>query len=247
MLLTEEVLREALYEIISARPQGSRAVHPSSLKCVRQVTFRLLDFPVKSENLDLDTFILMETGTAIHRMIQDWLKKGLPAIRAGVTFDAEVKIDEKNERAAPLLIRGSADGIIHTPIGDELLEIKTVGSNGLASLKGVRDDHVEQVNTYLYCLNIIEGNVMYVSRNNTGLMKVFPIRFNPELWRATEAKIKVAIDAAMEDRLPPTDVGNYTCRICPYDYVCAKKKEWCDAEDSRSRLPGVLDPGEGEG
>lgn len=229
-MINESLYAEAL-ETLGKKPHKSSAsVKASSLTCVRRVTYELLAFP-RREGVNAADRLLMDTGTAIHRMVQAHLKDAIPLVRPGWTFTAEVRVNAKNcARAAALLVSSSLDGVFEgTPTGRRVLEIKSVGDSAMTTLRSPKQEHAEQLNTYLYLVDARFGDFMYVNRANTSHYRFFEHEFNPALWQATLDKIQTAIRGASEHRLPPTTATNYTCKICPFQYCCRKKGEWIDA------------------
>jgi CRISPR/Cas system-associated exonuclease Cas4 (RecB family) len=210
--------------------QGKPGVHPSSFGCFRRVTFELMGTE-GIQNVSPEMRELMDTGTAIHRMIQSHYKAGYPLEYPGCTFDDEVKLNaETNERAGVLFIRCSVDGVFTIPkIRPRVLEIKTVGKSEMDSLRKVREKDKAQVNTYLYLLDAQVATMHYVSRANTRNRQLYTYRFDPELWEQTKLNIEMAIEAAFNKSLPPTEADNYTCGICPFQHCCPSKEEWHDA------------------
>lgn len=238
--MLDDTLYKALLNHLGSRTRRRHGVHPSSLICVRWVTFQLLDFRTQG-SVTADNLIILDTGSAYHRMVQEHLAN-IGKICADTHFEAEVRIGDALPRARELSIRGSADGVFYTPIGNYLFELKSIGTNALSALRKPKPDHLEQVNTYMYCLELDRGVIMYISRGDPALRKFFNVEFSPELWEKTHKKIRLALDSAFEERLPPVKTNNYTCRICPYSYVCVNKGRWWDAESARARASRILDP-----
>jgi len=229
-MINENLYTEVLDSLGRKPRKSSASVKPSSLTCVRRMTFELLAFP-KKESVSPEDRLLMDTGTAIHRMIQDHLKDAVPIVRPGWEFHSEVRVNAKTcRKAAELLVSSSLDGVFEgTPTGRRVLEIKTIGDSAMSALKSPKAEHVEQLNTYLYLVDAPFGDLMYVNRANTSFFKFYERPFNEKLWQATLEKIRMAMQGASEHRLPPTPATDYTCKICPYQYTCRKKGEWIDA------------------
>jgi CRISPR/Cas system-associated exonuclease Cas4 (RecB family) len=211
--------------------QPSASIKPSSLFCIRKMTFDLLQIKPKFHTSP-ESILRMEDGKAVHEMVQKHLDRHLPTVRPGWTFQFEVRLTPENcARAADLFIRCSLDGFGTGPAeGDRrVLEIKETGDSVMATLRAPKKDHLEQLNTYLYLIDCREGEIIYFNRSNLSDMRPFDHIFDPELWGKTKEKIERAMAAAMEGRIPPTDVNEFFCRDCLYSHSCTARKEWVDA------------------
>lgn len=209
----------------------SASIKPSSLFCQRKMVFELLQ--VRPERrVSPEAVARMEDGKAIHEMVQQHFDRYLTLVRPGWVFQFELKLTpENNKRAAALNIRCSVDAYASTnELERRVLEIKQTSTNAMATLRKPKPTHQEQLNTYLYLLDATDGEFLYFDRSDLANVKSFDFRFDQDMWDRTEEKIHRVLDAAMEGRLPPTDVDRFWCRDCPYTHRCDRKEEWVDAE-----------------
>lgn len=210
---------------------GKPSVKPSSFACFRRVVFDLLGTEQRS-SITPQSRMLMDTGTALHRMIQEHFKKAIPIMYPGATVQDELKVNgDTCARAAPLLIRSSFDLVIRFPNDrPRVVEIKSVGKSEMDTLGNTpRSKDVVQLNTYLYLIDARQGYFMYIDRGNTYRTKFMPWPFDPVMWSETESRIQMAIQASFEHRLPPAPKDDYACGICPYVWCCPPKEGWHDA------------------
>lgn len=232
-MLTKEVYEAVLQAKQAKRRKPGRYIHPSSLECVRRVTFELMGFPAKPK-IDPGLQAIMDLGNAVHDIVEANLETLIGSVIPGAKFEKEIPIDpETNPVAAKYFIRGRADGIGYEPEEKWVLEIKSVGINKLTTISRAMPEHKEQVNTYMALFDIPAAVVMYVARENLTQFKLMEVKFDQLIWEATVAKIDVAVNGTMENRLPPTNVGTRVCQICPYRYACTEKARWIDAAELR--------------
>jgi len=230
MAFFESAFRDILKKMGKEGHDPSPSIKPSSLYCPRKMTFEMMQVPPKYHN-SAESVLRMEDGSSVHEMIEKMFDKHLPAVRPGWTFQYEIKLTAENcTRAAPLFIRCKLDGYGNGPDGNhKVVEFKTTGENQMAALKTAKKEHVEQLNTYMYLLDVREGEVLYFNRGNLADIRGFDHIFDPELWAMTEAKIHRVLEATMEGKLPPTDVNPFWCRDCQYSYCCKNREKWVDA------------------
>jgi CRISPR/Cas system-associated exonuclease Cas4 (RecB family) len=233
--MIDKVYRDVIKEL-GRRKKASRYVKPSSLICVRKATFEIMGAEPVNRNTSKDV-MRMEMGKAVHEMVQGHFHKYLPKVYPGWVFQSEIRLDETNcERAAALCVHAYVDGLISKPEPQEgvVLEFKSTSSAVMNSLRQPKPDHREQLNLYMYLMDLQFGEVFYIDRDDADRFQSFPLSFNDALMDETRTKIHSAMDGAVTGRLAPTPVSDYICRTCSYSHLCdpKNKKEWVNAKAS---------------
>lgn len=180
--------------------------HPSALsRCKRAIYYDRIGTEPKS-CWNLDSLMYFDLGHALHDMVQKRLSDVMPNFRPEVTVEFK-----------ELKIYGHCDGVA----GDEdwIIEIKTVGSSGFGSIIKPKKDHVEQVHCYMAGLDIPRAQIMYVNRDN-GLVKVFKVYFDDEVWARVVSVIAKVEEAVEANEPPEREISRWTCRTCKFKHVC---------------------------
>ena len=137
-----------------------------------------------------EQYDIMETGTLMHKQIQDHLAA------EGLLVSAEnFVVDERND------ITGHVDAIIKDGQGGggrRALEIKTINSVGFEKLDGPKYQHVGQLNFYLKQLKIYDGTIMYIQRDNPAMVKTYDVSYSKSRWEKDLAKLQKARQVAAD-------------------------------------------------
>lgn len=141
--------------------------------------------PVLKEEYDI-----LETGTAMHEIIQDQLAAENLLVEAE-TFVVDVEND----------ITGHVDAIVRDGrggCGKRALEIKTISQEGFERLDAPKWQHVGQLNFYLKQLRMNEGSIMYVMRDNPAMVKTFDVHYSQTRWEQDLRKLQQARQVAAD-------------------------------------------------
>lgn len=137
-----------------------------------------------------EEYDILETGTNMHRQIQDVLSA------EGLLIQAEKLVyDVKND------ITGHVDAVIRDGTGGggrKALEIKTINSRAFSKLSGPKDQHVGQLNFYLKQLGLQDGQLMYVNRENPGEIKLYDIKYSKSRLQRDLEKLEKSRQIAMD-------------------------------------------------
>lgn len=180
--------------------------HPSSLSpgaCLRELYYDRMGVQPERSNYasELKLFAL---GHYIHNGLQAMLKEIFPQ------FQPEVHISLPS-----LHIEGHTDGVLD----DWVVEIKSIGDASYKTLVRPKKEHLWQVHCYMAALDIPRAQVLYVNRN-TGDMRLFRVRFQPEVWAQVAALIGT-VERAVAAETPPEGINkSYVCRGCKFFRVC---------------------------
>lgn len=148
---------------------------------------------------------LMEVGTHIHHMVQEWLSE-----HEG--FEPEIKA-----RFKELHISGSTDGVFRKE--DWVLEIKSMGNASFNSLTKPKPEHIWQVHIYMWCFDIPRAQLMYINRDN-GKRRLFKVRFTNTIWDQIAEVISYVEECVEKNEPPPHEASKYTCNMCKFKSIC---------------------------
>lgn len=204
--------------------------HPSAISgCLRKLyDSYLLETTVAPEgNPGLSR--IFDNGKHVHLRIQDYLKE------SGILIMDEVEFyDEDFE------ICGSADGIINIGGSLGIIEIKSINSDGFLSMIKPKNEHIEQLNVYMYALSkcfpinqyrdfnennkdfdensLTWGIILYENKNDQKL-KEYKIDIDYKIVSKLMKKIKKVKEYLERKEVPPKEA----CEGC----------RWCDIKDCK--------------
>lgn len=137
-----------------------------------------------------EEYDILETGTKYHEFVQNWLASENLLIKA-----EEVVYDAKHDVSGHVdaIIRGGQGGR-----GRRALEIKTISDQGLEKLDAPKYKHVGQLNFYLKNLNLKQGSILYVSRDNPAKFKVFDVHYSYDRYTKDMKKLDHARQIASQ-------------------------------------------------
>jgi hypothetical protein len=127
---------------------------------------------------------ILETGTYIHKQVQDSLAA------EGLLVQAESFVyDVKND------ISGHVDAIIKDGTGGggkRALEIKSISGKGFNKLEGPKWEHVGQLNFYLKELKMNRGTILYINKENPAEVKTYEVNFSQNRYNKDMANLRKA-------------------------------------------------------
>jgi len=177
--------------------------HISEFGCSRAMALSFLGLKPK---IGFTTQLIFDTGHAIHHMIQNYLTQ------CGIQFRKEVKVKDETG-----LIKGTADGVFRWNGRDYVLEIKTIkkdSSQGFENLSKPLEKHVKQINAYMACLNLKQGYILYVCKDNSQL-KDFFVEYSEKLWLEMREKVFEIYKLLRNGTLPEVE-KSFACQFCFY-------------------------------
>lgn len=211
----------------------SASITPSSLKCIRQIVYKLLAMPVEEEKRSYNLKGITEVGTYRHEALQEYItqmpsweyvdvekyvkEKGLE-LRIGEKTDHELHLyDDKNR------ISYMCDGIIKNNDGKYfILEIKTMVSMKFMMIKNeIPDEYKLQATCYSYLMQI--PDVMFLFEDRDLLIKkamVFtPTQEEKNYIRDLIYRVNKFADENIIPEKP--DVDRKVCQYCRYKKRCS--------------------------
>lgn len=218
--LTIKCFKNRLEEFNHGEDPVGEYFHPSRLgTCQRQIFFDMFGATrdaAKSgagngEDL-LRRYLIFETGTYIHVMIQNLCS------RAGLLLKREVAIIDKTEK-----VIGHADAKLRIGEHKYVLEIKTINAAGFFKLDGPKHEHKAQAHAYMKCIGCSRAIFLYYNKDQNSL-KEFTIEFDPVFYREfVRERIDKFFVQVRKRQLPEPEGTNpraFPCMFCPFTKVC---------------------------
>lgn len=202
--------------------------------CQRLLAYRYIGFPSIRNTPPRDRF-RMDVGTAIHNVVESYLHD-LSATDWSPFSDYrdEVWIDpgRPNVAATAFDIRSRTDGTYRVHGHPYVLEIKSIAANSLTKLRSPKPEHLTQLMTYLACLDIPVGNMLYIGLTSALPRKEFMVEFDPAHWRAITDKIDHIRNSLAEGHDLEREGSNYACQRCSYKFICKPRSKVAGRFDS---------------
>jgi hypothetical protein len=156
---------ETIDSYLKDRSKDNRArncFHPSSLHKSAKTLYR--HYLEGDNNQDFETRILriFDNGHAVHDRLQTYLEK------AGVLLQAEVPVESKEYG-----IIGHTDGILLIGGVKGILEIKSMNANTFYSTYEPKEEHLIQVNIYMFCTGIERACLLYECKDDQALKEFY--------------------------------------------------------------------------
>lgn len=179
-------------------------------KCPRQMFFDFKKAPKK--DLDANILRLFELGNRVHQMIVD----AMVSAKDIEVIAAEINIPPQE------LVSGRVDAIIK--IEDELivLDIKSINGRAFGYLKEAKEDHILQIQLYLYYYKIQKGMLLYVDKD-TLRMKEYIVEYDETVVKNLLEELAI-LRKQIENNEVPERLSNYPtfwkCKYCAYRRIC---------------------------
>ena len=205
-------------EVIARKKEKLHYFRPSMLHgCDRQNVFHYVHAPRESKNCNNRLVRILDTGTAIHRLLQgDYLADTLE-----YWFAPEVCIYKKINGA---WVKGSSDGtmIRRSDLYRFGIEIKTINTDEFKKLQGPKPDHVKQASLYAKCQGLYWISILYFDKNNQNL-KDFAVPYNEAHWLEMKERIGDLYGFVSRKELPAFNPATCDTTFCEYVTHCGKK------------------------
>lgn len=126
-----------------------------------------------------------------------------------------------------------------------LLEIKSIDPR--ATLDEEKAIHFGQAQTQLGIIRKMTEHkpmycvVIYINASFYDDIKVFPIRYEEDMFKRARARAKMIMNATNPDRLMPEGKLSDACKLCEWTHACAKvQKEVVPTSDESKKLDQVI-------
>jgi CRISPR-associated protein Cas4 len=185
-------------------------------KCPRAIWFSVKGYPKKEFDARMQR--VFEHGNHTHMRIMGVL------FSLGLVNAVEIDIP-RNE-----MIHGRADAIISINNEPYVVEVKSVNSTKFKK-EYPDQDHVNQLQLYLYFFNIKKGILLYENKD-TQELKEFIIDYDEPLIKKLFAvfnELKKQVEGNITPGIPE-GIEDWRCDYCPYLEECGKIEKKHEAE-----------------
>jgi CRISPR-associated exonuclease Cas4 len=180
-------------------------------KCPRAIWFAMKKYPKKE--VDARVMRIFEHGNHTHMRIMAALYS------LGLVTASEIGIPDNQ------MVHGRADAIVNIDGDLYVLEIKSV--NSMRFRKAEPDqDHIKQLQLYLYFFNIKKGILLYENKDNQEI-KEFIIEYDEALVKKIFSEFNILKEQVEKSKVPeiPENLEDWRCEYCPYLESCEKIEE----------------------
>lgn len=225
------------------RPPG---IHASEISgCPRRAVYTMIDTQ-KMEKPDPMWRKKFKHGQWVHSGLQRDMHQWARSLGGKLKFQDEVPINPYNSHVArEFEIFSSCDGIFIIRVPDQNgklvdavrvgLEIKTASPAEYEKITEPKEAHIEQVHTYMACLDVPCFWIMYYNKGNentTPSRGRFFVRFQHAIWDRLAERFNRWHELVEQTVLPDREEG-IGCEWCPYRWTC-------NPQNVRSRQPRTL-------
>ena len=184
---------QAIDSYLQARPRDERpkrCFHPSSLHLSANELYHSYLEGDGNRQFDSRVLRIFDNGHDVHRRLQMYLTD------IGILKQAEIPVENSEYE-----IRGHADGIIDINSAAGVLEIKSMNSNQFYGAFEPKEDHLVQVNVYMFCLGIPRACLLYECKDNQDL-KEFYVKQDVNILNPILEKIKYVQECLKKETEP---------------------------------------------
>ncbi len=217
----KNLIEDYMYTMQEDDNRDSSSFHPSSVgKCCRQIVYSMLGYPAPKNEPRL--MRIFECGHSMHERYQRWFEGMGIQIAAEIVLNADSDDELVAERCRELNISGRTDSLLLVNGRLCLVELKSANSNMFKfHLKEPKEEHVLQLQLYMYLTNIMDGILLYEDKN-TQEIKEFYIKYNPEIVDELLEKIRYVNECIRNRELPERESAPpaWQCRYCSYVPIC---------------------------
>ncbi len=220
--------------------------YPSSVgKCSRAIVYQMLGYP--SEEFKPDFLFILENGNYYHERIENLFKTtGLmiapelsikePNLRISGRSDVIIKNFLPHESSNNIIklykplsykeqeANKEPEVLWEGPDNDVIIvELKSINEKGFARVfrYGAKEEHILQLQLYMYLTGIRVGSLLYENKNNQQLLE-FIIPYNDEIVNKIINKIKNVNKHVDNETFPEKEFEktDFECRYCDYKDIC---------------------------
>ena len=160
---------------------------------------------------------ILDTGTAIHKMLQDYL-----AEHEAIFFVPEVKVSAVLGRNN-VRVQGSCDGLIirRSDGHRSALEIKTISPKGFEALKAPVAKHIGQAMIYAKLMGVHFITFLYFCKGSQAF-KEYQVPADDSRWQAFVERVEILKDYVDEGKLPVYEKKSCDTSFCRFVGQCRK-------------------------
>jgi CRISPR/Cas system-associated exonuclease Cas4 (RecB family) len=211
--------------------------YPSSVgKCLRAIVYQMLGY--EGREPDAKGLSIMDNGTYFHERMESNIRKTdifvaseLPLKNEQLNISGRLDLVIKNfsphtpDDKIVKLINHKSETVYEGPSNDVMIvELKSINEKGFTYLKGKgepKEEHVQQIQLYMYMTGIHSGILLYENKNTQEMMD-FYVEYNEEVVQEVVIKIMKAKQYKERTIIPPRDYAKSSmqCTYCDFKNVC---------------------------
>lgn len=207
------------YLVREYKPKSIGKYYPSEAGgCIRKTWFSYKN----PKELTASLLKIFEAGNMLHEFVTEVLKNEKNKEVELLRSELPVKIERKD-----FVISGRVDNLVLLKIENKeyLVEVK---STRLLPYTKPNVDHVMQLQLYMYAINVHNGIVLYIEKDNL-LTKWFEIEYNQKEVDEILQKYEKLHELLIKNELPKPEAQlnprkKWMCNFCSYLDEC--KKDW---------------------
>lgn len=220
--------------------KASCTYKPSSLMCVRNMYYQIMEAEPNQENKDETLIGMADTGSHRHEFLQSHVARMHEIGIDCEWVDVEKYVNENCLELGTTVVSKSGyeykcfnskynmsflcDGIIKYKGKYYILEIKTESSYKWSKRTGVDEKHIPQACSYSLCFGIPEVIFIYENRDTCSKKSFI---FKPSQHQIEEEVINkiTTCESYVKDCIaPPKCENKRLCAYCNYSEICKKEK-----------------------
>lgn len=228
------------YEVVDFGESGrAPGFHASEMSgCFKRLVYAKWGTEKQVKTTDVNMKFRFKLGTAVHALVQSDLVRMCKKTNGRIQFEPESRISAETSDVARVWgISSSSDGIftfnrwvqvegtnVYTwvPYMRVGLEIKTASHDEFTKYKEPKEEHKNQTNLYMRCLDLPLMWTLYYNKNNSNItdpMAPWLFQFDFQRWSLLEQRMSSTNYHIMTNQLPAKEEGMH-CRWCPYSWHC---------------------------
>ncbi|MBS3055286.1 MAG: PD-(D/E)XK nuclease family protein [Candidatus Aenigmarchaeota archaeon] len=203
------------------KPKQIGRYYPSEIgNCLRKLWYSY-KYPQKIEP---DLLKIFEAGNIIHGFVVEVLKseknKEVQLLQSEIPFKIEME---------DYMISGRVDDLVIVSSNGKKMLIEVKSTKNLDAIGKPQHNHVMQLLFYMTALEIHEGLVLYVDKNNLK-SKIFEVPFDQIKSAEIVDRFSFLHKHLKKDELPVDEAKkvsdmNWMCRYCEYKNKCDKNEK----------------------
>lgn len=216
----QQIANQKLIDLREKRDKEIKSWHASKFgSCLRGMYLERMGVKPDSEFVERELRVF-DCGHIFENWFVDLLKND-----KDLKIEQQVRVELKD-----LNISGYADGVISYNGFKKVLEVKSKHSYGFKYLEkdGAQEQHREQVWIYLKGLEIKEGSIIYLSKDDLRIME-FPVYLKDKALELSVMKQVELLNQAWKDKspyiLPLPEKDSWQSKYCRWHSQCLKIKK----------------------
>ena len=227
----QQLIKESINQERETHKKKRESWYPTDLgKCLTGAYWaRMGKEPIEFSDRQLRVF---KVGTIFERFITDLIDENKNG------YKVELQVPVRDEK---LDLSGYADMVITTSEKRIVYEIKSIHSRAFWHMEregGAAEHYKLQLFAYLYMLNIDEGRLLYISKDDLAISEYVVLRNNKKLEVEFLREMEI-LNRAWRDKKPPKPEPtiikegnkykiNWKAKYCSYHHHCLNDENWLE-------------------